>query len=275
MSLTTCNGVQGWNFRFSLTKDWNRGLSEIRSLGFEAIDLISFAGFGFGEAPISRMPAKQVLESLQSHGVRCENCHFTYAELLARFADVMDYSHALGLKSIVAMPTFDRITTLDDWKWQAEQFNALGHKVVKEGFHPLGYHNHNFEFYPLPGGAGVKPYDVLMENTDPKCVKFQIDVGNLASTGSDPYAYFTKYLDRYFSLHAKDYKPGRSSVPVGKGIVDWKKILTIARGGSLENCFVEVGSYGLPRKGEKQMPWPKSENDMLRESHTYLQGLQV
>ena len=70
----------------------------------------------------------------------------------------------------------------------------------------------------------VIPYDLLMEGTDPKLVSFQIDVGNLTFAGADALGYLHKYPTRYFSMHAKDYLPGKTSVPVGQGVLKWKEI---------------------------------------------------
>lgn len=290
-------GVQSWDVRFMLMKNWNQGWAEVRKLGFPSIDWLPFAPSapkpvtshgteGTASAKevlqslqanmsITTAAAKEVLKSLRANGIQCENCQFPYEMLKNQFEQVMEYSHVLGLKNIIAGAAPGRMKTVDDWKWQSEQLNAFGEKIIKAGFHPVGYHNHDFEFYALEGSKGVKPYDILMESTDPKLVKFQIDVGNLTYAGSDAYAYLTKYLDRYFSLHAKDYKPGWASAPVGKGILDWKRVFTIASKGHVENYFIEVGSYGTPRKGVKSTPWPQSMNEELRQSYLYLRNLDV
>ena len=67
------------------------------------------------------------------------------------------------------------------------------------------------------------PYDILMANTDPALVKFQIDVGNLTFAGADAVSYLERYPTRYFSLHAKDFLKGKASVPVGQGSMDWRR----------------------------------------------------
>jgi hypothetical protein len=40
--------------------------------------------------------------------------------------------------------------TVDDWKWQSDQLNALGKQVRQAGFQ-LGYHNHDQEFIATEG----------------------------------------------------------------------------------------------------------------------------
>src|SRR5207248_658399 len=63
--------------------------------------------------------------------------------------------------------------TLDDWKWNAEQFNKLGEQLKKAGL-KLAYHNHNFEFRKMGDTTG---YDELLRLTDPDLVFLQMDCG--------------------------------------------------------------------------------------------------
>ncbi len=62
----------------------------------------------------------------------------------------MAFSHTLGIKYVICAPPPDHMKTIDDWKWQADQLNALGERVKKAGFQ-LGYHNHEVEFVKIDG----------------------------------------------------------------------------------------------------------------------------
>ena len=63
--------------------------------------------------------------------------------------------------------------TLEDWRWNAEQFNAIGAKVSAAGL-KFGYHNHTMEFHETDG---VVPYDELLRLTDPAHVTMEMDCG--------------------------------------------------------------------------------------------------
>lgn len=106
-----------------------------------------------------------------------------YEEVTQQFDEKMEFALVLNLKTIICAPDPDHTTTDDDWKIQADQLNALAMRVQKAGFR-LGYHNHDLEFIDVNGQT---PYDILMSNTDPTLVKFQIDVGNLTFVGKDCY----------------------------------------------------------------------------------------
>jgi sugar phosphate isomerase/epimerase len=265
-------GFQGYDVRFLLMKDWDGGWLQMRQMGYQSVDLVSFKGYGYEKSPLANFSAKKIRQKLDSVGILCENCQFYYAELHESFEEKIAFSHELRLKNIVCAPEPNRMKTVDDWKWQADELNVLGEKIHKASFQ-LGYHNHDQEFLAIDG---VIPYDVLMSRTDPKLVKFQIDVGNLTFAGADALVYLHKYPTRYFSMHAKDYLPGRTSVPVGQGVLDWKKIFIAAQQTPIENYFAEVAAYGVGTlHGVAANAWPTDSIDQLRQSYVYLHGLKI
>jgi sugar phosphate isomerase/epimerase len=132
--------------------------------------------------------------------------------------------------------------SLDEAKRTAELANRIG-----EGAHRAGlqftYHNHNFEFADQGGGA--IGYDVLLKETDPKLVKFQIDCGWMIFAGHDPLEYFKKYSQRFPMIHVKDFLPRASGdtdmrgAELGHGTVDYKPIFAAGAKAGLQHYFVE------------------------------------
>jgi sugar phosphate isomerase/epimerase len=265
-------GFQGYDARFLLIKNWDEGWLEMRNMGYQSVDLVSFKGYGYQNSPLGGLSAKAIRSKLDAVGMLCDNCQFYYAELHEQFNEKMAFAHEMRLKNVICAPEPTRMKTIDDWKWQADQLNGLGKKTRQAGFQ-LGYHNHDMEFIAIEGQV---PYDVLMDRTDPKLVKFQIDVGNLTFAGADALAYLHKYSHRYFSMHAKDYLPGKTSVPVGQGILNWKKIFAAAKKTPIENYFAEVAAYGVGTlHGVPANAWPTDSIDQLRQSYIYLHNLRV
>src|SRR5215475_3559355 len=98
--------------------------------------------------------------------------------------------------------------TLDDWKWNAEQFNRVGEQIKKAGLQ-LGYHNHNFEWRTFTGPNGtVTGYDEFLRLTDAQLVKLELDCGWATVAGQDPVSYLNKFPGRYVLLHVKDFHKG-------------------------------------------------------------------
>jgi len=54
--------------------------------------------------------------------------------------------------------------------------------------------NHWFEFAPVNGKL---PYDILLEECDPKLVKMEMDLCWIEVGGQDPLKYFKKYPGRF------------------------------------------------------------------------------
>jgi sugar phosphate isomerase/epimerase len=265
-------GFQGYDARFLLMKDWDQGWLDMRTIGYQSVDLVSFKGYGYQNSPLANLSGNEIRQKLDSIGMLCENCQFYYAELHEHFDETLVFSHEMRLKNIICAPDPTRIKTIDDWKWQADQLDRLGEKTRQAGFQ-LGYHNHDMEFMAIDG---VIPYDVLMDRTDPKLVKFQLDVGNLTFAGADAIAYLHRHANRYFSMHAKDYLPGKTSVPVGQGILNWKKIFEAVKQTPIENYFAEVAAYGVGTlHGVPANAWPTDSIDQLRQSYIYLHNLRV
>jgi sugar phosphate isomerase/epimerase len=75
---------------------------------------------------------------------------------------------------------------------------------------------------------------------DPSVVRLQLDVGNMVMGGGDPMQYLAKYRDRYWSFHLKDIVSDRSSdTELGRGTVDFKRILAAVPEVNQKPCYVE------------------------------------
>lgn len=112
------------------------------------------------------------------------------------------------------------------------------------------YHCHGYEFRPF---GEITFMDLLMKETDPGSVAFQMDVLWVVHPGQDPVVWLNKYPKRWQLLHLKDLKRGvkgdfsgksdvTNDVALGKGQMDWPKILKAARRAGVKHYFIEGGS---------------------------------
>ena len=118
----------------------------------------------------------------------------------------------------------------------AEIITTLGKKCEAAGLKLL-YHNHDFEF--KKDDDGIVPIDYLLENTDPKYVNFQMDLFWVTKAGADPVAYFEKYPGRFKIWHVKDMDEKGRFAPVGKGTIDFARILEKKKLSGLKYYMVE------------------------------------
>jgi sugar phosphate isomerase/epimerase len=139
--------------------------------------------------------------------------------------------------------------TADEWRRAADWLNEKGAALKERGI-KLCYHNHNFEFAPVGDTYG---WDILIKNTEPGAVYFQLDIGWCATAGKDPVAIFSKDKGRYWSAHVKDIKASTpvsymlhsahhsimDNAVVGQGKLDWPTILAAAYEAGVRRYFVE------------------------------------
>ena len=156
--------------------------------------------------------------------------------------------------------------TADEWRGLAAQLNRKGAALQREGL-KLAYHNHNAEFVRRGSQTG---YDLLLANTDPDLVWFEMDVGWVAAAGADPIPLLRAHRHRYRLMHVKDVKA--STVPnnaakmdpadVGSGILDWKTILPAAYDAGVRYYYIE-----------QEPPFAEPRMDAVRTGYRYLAQL--
>jgi sugar phosphate isomerase/epimerase len=138
--------------------------------------------------------------------------------------------------------------TADQLKTLAERANKAGEKCREAGIQYC-YHNHSFEFQPLP--TGQTGFSVFVQEFDPQLVKFELDVFWAAIGGLDPVTSLKRLKGRVAQVHLKDLLPGvdtiydEGKVPaeafkeVGQGRINWTDVLQACEATGVEQCHVE------------------------------------
>jgi sugar phosphate isomerase/epimerase len=255
-------GVQLYTVRSEMPKDFEGTLAKVSAIGYKEVE---FAGY-FDHSP------KDVRAILDRHGLTAPSTHTGYNTLGDRFAEVIETAKIIGHEYIVNPAIDDSMRkTTDGWKRAAETFNRAGEASQKAGIQ-FAYHNHWWEFQPIDGKL---PYDIVLENTDPKLVKMEMDLGWITVGGQDPLKYFDLYPGRFPLVHLKDWKkippvplPGSSfnldqspeMTSVGSGSVNWKRIFAQSDKAGIKHYFVEHDQ-------------PKDPFESIRTSYEYLSQL--
>ncbi len=235
-------------------------LKQVAVVGYKEVEL----------SPLSKIGSKELRKMLDDVGLTNPCGHYMLPDLMKDLDGKVAFAKEMGqhymvvsvpwiadMSRVHADPAAGQIGffmallgafTLDDFKWNAEQFNKVGEQVKKAGLQ-LGYHNHNFEFKKYEGG--VTGYDEFLRLTDPELVKLEMDCGWVTVAGHDPIAYLHKFPERYKLLHIKDFKRGftptsklgetgeGAPVPteLGRGGIDYSKIFAAAK--HVDHIFVE------------------------------------
>jgi sugar phosphate isomerase/epimerase len=220
-------GIQLYTVRDQMKLDFEATLARIAQIGYKEVE---FAGY------FDRTPA-DVRAILDRNGLAAPATHMM-AENADAWKKAFDTAKAVGHEYVVApwIPQEKRMT-LDGWKRIAEEFNRVG-QIAKDTGLQFAYHNHDFEF---PKMEGQIPYDVLLQNTDPKLVQLEIDLYWITKGGQDPLAYFARWPGRIPLVHVKDSMggPEHKMVDVGQGTIEWKRIFAKRAQAGIRHFFVE------------------------------------
>jgi sugar phosphate isomerase/epimerase len=245
-----------------------------------SIQLWNFAAYiGFGTDAATQARLEEVLRRLSEIGYRNVE-PFTFNGLTAaQFKALLDKYHlkAPSRHGPVAIATFAQ--TLADSKTLRQKYvgsggfptpgigsyentlataivmNELGRRSVRNGTGKFYGHNHQGEFrtqYADPATGEMKSaWQILVENTDPRYVTFQLDVLWATDGGADPVALLRRYGDRIFSLHVKDginvADPANATpVPMGDGEMVFEPILRAAEGHVKYYIYEQDPPFGDP-----------------------------
>jgi sugar phosphate isomerase/epimerase len=222
-------GLALYTIRDLMGKDPSAALSEAAAIGYdwvEAADHNERKFYGLTPKEFGKLVKKAGMEAVSSHSQITPENHEKMIE---------DAAEA-GMRYIM-LPSLPQewSSSLDGYQRAADFFNKAGEKCRKAGI-TFGFHNHQAEFQEINGRV---PYDLLLENTDPKLVIFELDIAWITAAGKDPVAYFRKYPGRFGVWHMKDLTPEKLDATLGEGIIDFKPILAEARTAGMEYWFLE------------------------------------
>jgi sugar phosphate isomerase/epimerase len=125
------------------------------------------------------------------------------------------------------------ITTLEDIKASIEVLNKTDEACKKAGI-GFAYHNHDAEFRAVEGQI---PYEMFLSQTK---MQMELDLAWATKGGKDPVELFKQHPGRFPLWHVKDLdKEMKNVLPVGEGIVEYKRIFDAAASSGMKHFFVE------------------------------------
>lgn len=268
-------GLQLYSVRAMLPKDPQGTLDKIAALGYTEVEAAGFFDH----------TAEEVKAAMNQAGLRCVSAHYSWTAIDGNVDKIIAYHKELGAEYIIcsfpgyknpAPPAAAGTTgrpkrppfTMEDWVWNAEQFNKVGKQVNAAGL-KFGYHNHTMEFAKQDGKV---PFDELLRLTDPAYVTMELDCGWVSVGGGNPVDYLKRFPDRISMLHVKDFKktdkPADMNAPppaaeLGRGTTDFRAIFAAADRSRIKHYFVEQEEFDMD-------PW-----ESLKIDEEYMKNLTV
>jgi len=148
--------------------------------------------------------------------------------------EILEDASAGGLKYLVAahLP----ISNSDEVKVSLDMLNKSAEACQKAGIQ-LIYHNEPADFKNIDG---TTPYQVFLTQTSATALKFELDIAWAVKGGQDPVQLIEKHPARFPLWHVKDLTKDYATVlPVGEGVLDYKKYFSHAVKAGLEYYFLE------------------------------------
>jgi sugar phosphate isomerase/epimerase len=223
-------GLQLYSLRDQLLSDIPGTLDEVKGWGITNVEL----------AGTYNLTPEQFKAQLDAHGLNAFSGHFPYERFRDDPEGLAHDAQILGLKYVGCAwiphddgKPFDEKTCRD----AIAVFNHAGEVLAEHGL-KFFYHVHGYEFQPYEDGTLL---DLIMRETNPKYVNFEMDVFWIVHPGQDPVKLLAKYHKRWLLMHLKgmrDSTPtglltGHSAVTndvaLGTGKIDYVPILKEAR----------------------------------------------
>ena len=246
-------GIQLYSVRDQMAKNFQGTLAAVRGAGYLEVE----------SASLPKKPAAELRKALDQAGLKCVSSHRSFTDVTKDLDSTTEFEKTMGVSYIIcpgpgrknppAVRTKVGPVTIDDWKYNAEEFNKTGEKLKKAGI-TFGYHNHWVEFQPIDGKV---PYEVLLELCEPDKTTFEMDCGWVKVAGQDPVALMKKYPRRFSMFHVKDFHlPPNISyatheeakvTELGRGSIDYRPIFAQAgENQKITHAFVEQEAFDIP-----------------------------
>jgi sugar phosphate isomerase/epimerase len=230
-------GLQLYSFRDQFKTDVPGTLDQVKAFGIKYVETAGTYG----------VSAQKFRALLDERGLKAVSGHFPYEKCRDDVESIAAEAKTLGLEYVGCawIPHKDPFNE-KTCREAAGVFNRAGEELAKHGL-KFFYHIHGYEF--LPYGNGTL-FDLLMAETKPEYVRFQMDVFWVVQPGQDPVKLFEKYGKRFELMHLKDMKRGTmsdftghsdvtNSVLLGAGVIDMKNVLKAAMKAGVKWYFLE------------------------------------
>lgn len=237
-------GMELWTYRRELAKDLPGTLAMVRKMGFKDVETASLYNRSAAEF-------RRILDGL---GMTCNSYITNYKRMKGELDAVVSDAKTLGAKYVLiaSIPRTGELTE-EDVRSAAADFNAWGEKLKTQELQ-FGYHPHGFEFVKTAGG---NLFDVMLAQTRPEYVVYELDVFWFTHGGADPVKYLNKHPGRFPLMHVKDMAkgtpmsltgkaPDEASVALGTGAMDWPAILQAAGRAGVKYYYIEDESPDAP-----------------------------
>ncbi len=223
-------GLQLYSVKEEMAKDAAGTMRKLAAFGYK-----QFEGFDGGKGILWGMSPAECNDLMREIGVDFISSH---ANVFKDLDTQAEQAAEVGMKYLIC-PYIGAQKSVDEWKKVADRFNDAGKTLKSHGL-KFAYHNHDYTFKMLDGQL---PQDILMANTDPELVDFELDMYWAFVAGYDPLEYISRFPGRYKLCHIKDAEAEGNAhdrgVLLGTGEMPYADIIKKSKKYGMEYFVVE------------------------------------
>jgi sugar phosphate isomerase/epimerase len=254
-------GLQLYSLRTELATNVPGTLDEVKSWGVKNVEL----------AGTYNLTPEQFKAQLDAHGLIAVSGHFPYDEYRTNLDGVIRDAKILGLKYVgCAWIPHDDNQPFDEQtcRQAIAVFNHAGEVLARHHL-TFFYHAHGYEFQPYRDGT---LFDLMMKETNPQYMHFQMDVFWIVHPGQDPVKLLKKYGKRWQLMHMKGMRDSTptglltghsdvtNDVALGTGKINYAPILREAEKIGIKWYFIEDESPSSEQQVPQSIRYLKTVN---------------
>lgn len=192
-------------------------LGMLAELGYASVE-------GYGALYADAAKVAELKDNLRKTGLTMPTGHFSLDMLENDPATALDIAKAVGIETIYCpyiAPEL-RPATGSDYAAFGQRLQEVG-KPFRDAGLGFGWHNHDFEFRPLPDGT-IPQVAIFEGGPD---LEWEADLAWVVKGGADPLHWIATFKDRLTAVHLKDIAPAGENADedgwadLGQGVIDW------------------------------------------------------
>ncbi len=223
-----------WSFQLYSARNfqpWDDVLQLLAECGYKKVE-----GFGGVYSDPAGFRA-----GMDRNGLSMPTGHFPIDALENDFDSVRRTADALGVDTLICpfLTADKRPADTAGWRGFGERLARAGERAREAGY-GFGWHNHDFEFKPLPDGS--LPQDIILSSAPE--IGWEIDVAWVVRGGADPFAWIERHGARIIAVHVKDIAAAGQGgdedgwADAGHGTLDWPRLMAELRSKSPARHYI-------------------------------------
>ncbi|MCT2586379.1 sugar phosphate isomerase/epimerase family protein [Actinophytocola gossypii] len=239
-------GMHLYTVRDLLADDPLGTLMAMSRIGYECVGVSAFP-----------RPADEIRDMCREARLNPVILHVGHGDLVNNLEAKLADAKTIGVRWVVLSSFPGDMYTVEGMELGARQLTEAGRAARELGLGGVLHHNHGTEFDVI---GGKQLYEILLHESDPRCVGFELDLGWAHRAGVDSRWIFADHPDRFPVLHVKDHDGAGGWADVGHGVVDFPHIF--------EKAGVAGVRYWLVERDDQPAPL-----DTARNSFEYLDNV--